>query len=554
MTRFVFCVAFAAVFVGGSARADYIDHFAAKDDVGVFKIPSRGDTRVLVIPVIVDDLPFAEGDEAAFLDDVADFYADGDVVDVDGKFRFTTWYQQASLGRFHPHVDVAAPVHFPSCPTLGAHEDCEIPRGAGITDGDLAGAVSTLKDAMGFMNEIFLCASDGPSAERLCTSGGGVDFADYDTSGNVEGVADGFVDGVILISNAGFPGIALPVKDLSTQRILAFAGPFPDFVYDGVTVPSVAIAGRTARPGRETFVSVHEFGHLMGFCDLYNESGATDDLPYTLMGGWFYSTPASLLDPFSRLAIGWGNVTQVSGPGTFTLKTAATSGEILKVGDGDEFFLIEHRKKRADTLDGDLSIDSGVFVERVRLAKRPSATPGNYFTTLQNCVDCTPFDSLLMAEEADGDYDLQKGRGRDDSTALFQSGDTFAPSGDTAPRSLAHPVFSTNLLSGAPTGITVTTDSVDNDGATVTIDAPAVADPCAALADLCTGDCVVDGGHARCGDFGEFPASVVGDVEDVIDSGCACAASSKDGNEGAFVGFAVVLVTVRRRGKRPMPR
>ena len=49
----------------------------------------------------------------------------------------------------------------------------------------------------------------------------------------------------------------------------------------------------------------HFIGHLLGFADLYNESQTTTDLPYSLMGGWYYDTAASLLDPFSRVAIGW---------------------------------------------------------------------------------------------------------------------------------------------------------------------------------------------------------------------------------------------------------
>jgi len=541
-----------AVFAGG-ARADYIDHFATRADVGLYKVPSKGETRVLVIPVIVDNVAFNDGDEAAFLDDLANFYADDDISVFDGGFRFTSFYEQQSLGRFHPRAEVAAPVHFPSCPPLGAYANCEIPRGAGISEGDLQGALAVLVDALAFMDEIFTCATDGPGGARTCTAGGGVDFAAFDKSGNQEGIADGFVDGVILVSNAGFPGIALPVKDLATTSLLSFFGPFPAFSYDGVTVASVAIAGRTTRPGRETFISVHEFGHLLGFCDLYNESGAASDLPYTFMGGWYYSTPASLLDPFSRIAIGWANVIQVAGPGTFTLPTAGTSGVVLKVGDGDEFFLVEHRKQVPLSFDGDLEVDSGVFVERVQLSKRPLPTAGNYFTTLQNCVNCTPFDAMLMAEEADGDYDLQKNRGRDDTTALFQSGDSIAPSTNTAPRSLQNPTFSTNLLSGAPTGLTITVSSSDDDGATVDVDGADVSDPCAALGDLCVGDCAVDDdGHGRCGDFALYGVAAEEDEADLGLSGGGCRCGAGDGDGAGSVGVALAFFWHRfRRRTRP---
>jgi M6 family metalloprotease-like protein/MYXO-CTERM domain-containing protein len=550
-------VVVAGLVVPASSRADYIDHFATRDDVGLYKVPSRGATRVLVIPVIVDDLPFEQGSEEAFVDDIDAFYADDDGNLLGDGFTFTRYWEQASLGRFRPTATVAPPVRFPACPPLGAYADCAIPRGAGLPDGDVQGAIAVLGDALDFLNEIVLCATAGPSPERTCTVGGGVDLADYDTSGP-DGAPDGFVDGVIVVSNAAFPGIALPVRDLSQSNLLRFFGPFPEFSYDGVVVPSVAIAGRASRPQRQTWVSVHEFGHLLGFADLYNESGSTTDLPYTLMGGWFYDTPASLLDAFSRVAIGWANVVQVAGPGTFTLPTAATSGVVLKVGDGDEFFLVEHRQRIDGAVDGDLGVEQGVFVERVRLARRPSPAPGSYFNTLRSCVNCTAFDPMLMVEEADGRYDLQRGRARDDADDLFSAGDTIGPSDDVAPRSAAHAPFSTNRLDGGRTGLAITVEASSAEGASVTIEGPALADPCAALGALCAGACVVDdGGHGRCGDFLVFPPAPPdaapdnppGDADGLATSaGCGCSsAGARDGM--SFVGLVVVaaLAVVRRR-------
>ena len=398
--------------VSADAHADYIDHFATRADVGLYKAPSRGATKVLVIPVFVDDQPYSAGSEKAFVAEINDFFADDDRSVFDGGFRFTPYWEQASLGRFRPSAVVAAPVHFPTCPPLGDNVDCEIPRGAGIADGDLTAAINALTDAMTFLDQVFLCATAGPAQGRACTSGGGVDLHDVDVSGGDEGVPDGFVDGVIVVSNAAFPGIALPVKDLSQQQLLRLFGPFPSFSYSGsdgvepVTIAAVGIAGFASKPQRETFVSLHEFGHLLGFADLYNEAGTTTDLPYSLMGGWYYEDAASLLDPFSRLAIGWANVIEVSTSGTFELPTASRSGVVLKVGGGDEFLLVEHRTKVANALDGDLSVSSGVLIERVRLARRPLPAPGSYFSTLQHCVNCNPFDAMLTIEEADGDYGL----------------------------------------------------------------------------------------------------------------------------------------------------
>lgn len=527
------------------ARADYIDHFATRADVGLYKVPSQGTTRVLVIPVIVDDQPFSAGSEAAFRAELDDFFAVDDRSVFDGGFRFTAYWEQASLGRFRPEAVVADPVRFSTCPPLGAHADCRIPRGAGFAEGDIAGAAATLQSSLRFVDEIFRCALEGPGGDRRCTGGGGVDLAAFDQSG-VAGVADGFVDGVLIVSNAAFPGIALPVKDLSQQPLLALLGALPSFTYGEHTIPSVGIAGFARAPARETFVAVHEFGHLLGFCDLYNEAGTTTDLPWSVMGGWYSSTPASLLDPFSRVAIGWGNVIDVGGPGTFRLPNATRSGVVLKVGRGNEFFLVEHRARSDGAIDGDLEVGSGVFIERVRLNKRPSSTPGSYLQTLQACVNCEAFDSLLMVEEADGAYDLQFRRARDDAADLFQAGQGMAPSSDIRPRSTSNPVFSTNLLSGAPTGLTITVDDSDDDGATITVGAPARADACGDLDALCLQDCVVDeDGHGRCGAFEVFPTPTPTDDDDDLRlaGGCAC-----PGAQGA--GLLPVLFLVRRRRRR----
>jgi M6 family metalloprotease-like protein/uncharacterized protein (TIGR03382 family) len=539
--------------IAAPAHADYIDHFATRSDVGLYKVPSRGTTRVLVIPVFVDDQPYSTGDDASFLTEIEDFFAVDDRSVFDGGFRFTSYWEQASLGRFRPEATVAAPVHFPSCPPLGDNEDCAIPRGAGVADGDIAGAARTLKDAMLFLNETILCASAGPSAERRCTSGGGVDLAAFDTSGTRQGVTDGFVDGVIVISNAQFPGIALPVRDLSSQPLLSFLGPLPSFVYpspgtDGITVPSIGIAGFERAPARETFVAVHEFGHLLGFCDLYNEAGTTTDLPWTVMGGWFYSTPASLLDPFSRVAIGWANVVEISGPGRFTIPSAARSGVVLKVGQGDEFFLVEHRQRTDDAVDGDLEVDSGVFIERVRLQKRPASAPGSYLATLQNCVNCVAFDPMLMVEEADGAYDLQRGEPRDDAADLFQSGQAIGPSTNLAARSVQNPEFSTNLLSGAATNLRITVVESTANGAVIEVEAPLLADPCFDLDNLCLQDCAVDDdGQGRCGAFETFPEAGPEPAAEPGDGGCTCGTST---NVSSAAPAVLLLALWSRRRRR----
>jgi hypothetical protein len=264
------------------------------------------------------------------------------------------------------------------------------------------------------------------------------------------------------------------------------------------------------------------------------------------MGGWYYDEPASLLDPFSRVAIGWANVVAVGGPGTFALPTSATSGTVLKIGDGDEFFLVEHRRRYPDVLDDDLGVSAGVLVQRVRLARRPSPEAGFYFNTLSECVNCNPFDGMLTVEEADGRYDLQRGGARDDAADLFVAGGVLGPSSDTAPRTAETAVGSTNLFAGPATGITITIEALNDDGATVRVDAPALADPCGALGTLCPSGCVVDDeGHGRCGDFASFPPTAVEEPAPP-DGGCDCRTTNAATWPGAV--FALALL-VRRRGR-----
>jgi MYXO-CTERM domain-containing protein len=513
------------------AHADYIDHFANPDDIGLLKVPRFGTTKVLVIPVIIEDQPFQQGSEQAFLDELDAFYdpnAEG--------WAFTPYWEATSLGRFRPEATVANPVRFAACPPLGAHEDCRIPRGAGLAEGDTQGAVQVLVDAFDFLDVIFRCASEGPTGD--CEGGGGVDFSAFDTSGVEQGVPDDVVDGVIVVSNAGFPGIALPVKDLSNNDLIGLFGPFPEFIYDDTLVPAAAISGNV----NAAFVSVHEFGHLMGWCDLYNEAGTTTDMPYTLMGGWFYQDPGSLPDAYSRAAAGFAHVVQVAGDGTFTLRPADESGTVLKVGTGNEFFMVELRRKVEGALDGDLTEPFGVVVERVRLQQRPSPEQGRYFGTLQDCVNCTPFDTFLSIEQADGRFELENRFPRDDDEDLFQAGNEIAPSDDTEPRTLENQVFSTNRYDGSKTDITIRVVDVTSTSATIEIEAPAVDDPCAEIGAFCQIEaCALrDDGAGECGAV-PVPDDVIPPIE-----GCTCATSSPLGL-GGFAAAGLALLTLRRR-------
>src|SRR5688572_7090535 len=103
----------------GPAFADYIDHFANPNDIGKLKIPRAGETNVVVIPVIIEDLPFEQGSEAAFLEELNAFFDPAAT-----GWAFTPYWVTTSLGRFTPRATVAAPVRVATCPPIGEFEDC----------------------------------------------------------------------------------------------------------------------------------------------------------------------------------------------------------------------------------------------------------------------------------------------------------------------------------------------------------------------------------------------------------------------------------------------
>ncbi|MBI5497868.1 MAG: hypothetical protein HY904_22865 [Deltaproteobacteria bacterium] len=473
-------VLFPLLLAATAVRADFIDHLATAADVGKMKGPHRGSPRVLVIPLVVDDEPFesGQGNAAGFEAELRAFYGPPGA-----GFGFQRYFAAASLGRFTPEVSVASPVHIPTCPQLGPYTGCAIPRN-GISGGDILGSVQLLQDVLRFLDEILVCAQDGPGSGRSCTAGGGADLGEVDVEGPA-GVPDGWVDGVLLVSNAPFGGIALPVRWLRDNPLLQFTyPPLPDFTYGSQQVGIVAIAGRSGAPRHAAYVSVHEYGHVLGLADLYNESGSTTDMPYSVMGDWGYDVAASLPDPFSRVVLGWAQLHQVTGPGTLVLPPAAETGKVYKLGTGREFFLLEYRT-RGNLTDGDLTVPGGVVVQRVRLDQLPSPNEGSFLGTLANCVNCSAWDPMLLVEQADGRYDLQQSLPRADADDLYRENDALLPSTDTQPRGASHMVSSTNRLDGTPTGLSLTVESITATEARVRVDAPAVADGCAELGWLC---------------------------------------------------------------------
>ena len=154
-----------------------MDHFVVREDVGPRKAPYLGDAKLVLIPIEVAGFPPI--DEAA----LQRFFSPDD------PNGFVQYYETASLGRYRPRVTVTPKVTYASCPLPAAQfPTCEIARGD----------ISAFTAGMDMMREAVKKADEA-----------GFDFAPMDVNGR-KGVADGWVDGVMLLTNVPFGGIAFP--------------------------------------------------------------------------------------------------------------------------------------------------------------------------------------------------------------------------------------------------------------------------------------------------------------------------------------------------------
>lgn len=455
------------------AHAGFIDHFATDEDIGRDKVPNRGHSRILIVPIIVDESNLPAGHTLVARAE-SFFAADSEPP------AFRDYFRVASLGRFDAEAVLGPTLTLPSCPfDVSPQGRCTIDRG----DTSVLGrATVVLKDLLDTLDPL-------------------VDFSNFDINGATPGAPDGVIDGIIFLSNIDFGGIALP-----HSRLCELGGSFcdvPDWdpTYDDTLIPFVAIAASGGRDiERAMFLSIHEFGHLLGLADLYDESNATTDLPYSFMGGWRYDAQPDMPCGPSRYLLGWGNPVQADGPGTYRLGGAAETGDHLKLGTGDEYFMLEHRRAFGP-YDAGISTP-GLALYHVTLERQPSTDIHSFVTTLIDCVNCLPWKPFIMLEQADGLYELQSGPGeRDDSGDLFRAGDSFPSAADHAPLSAENQAFDSNRYDGTSTGIAITSIVEDGDTFAVTVAHPSLENACEDLrcpgGQTCKGGVCISGGGAQ---------------------------------------------------------
>ena len=240
-----------------------------------------------------------------------------------------------------------------------------------------------------------------------------------------------------MIPNFGVGGIALPIG-------LLRQGGAP--MLDSVQVGHIGIA-------QSQFVAVHEFGHLLGFTDLYDESKQASDMPYSLMSH-FSGNKLPFLDAFSRVQIGWAAVEDVVGEKQVQVRPATLDGHVVRLGTGaKEYFLVENRGP-APPWDTDMQT-RGLAVWHVDERRLPDGADDSFVTPLGRCVNCDTWRPLLMLVPADGKFDLQFRRARNDREDLFLEGDMLIPGALREPLRPKALAFDSNRYDGVPTGVVI---------------------------------------------------------------------------------------------------
>lgn len=464
----------AAVFAASAARADFLDLWVNKSasESGALKAPALGHSRILVIPVQVNAAP-SDLHPPLNMPRLRQFFTEDDSL----TFGFRSYLRAASLGRFEAEADVMEPIVFDGCPTSLAQTGCSI----GASD------VSALPTGIEFVREIFRIAHD----ERH------VNFLRYDVNG-LDGGPDGYADGVILIVNTPKVGLAFPIFLLNGAGSGDLAGGHGGaFMFDGVKIPTVAVAGIRAAnnmPSAE-YVATHEFGKLLGLADLsYAHPAGNDPAPkyaglhFSVMGDWGYDNSAVLPDAESRRVLGWTNTHVVSGSETIRLKPIAAGGQVLKLGmmrtGGHlEYFLAEARGAHSQ-LDKLMNADglptAGLAVYHVDWSRGPKPNAGTFVERVLHCLACDPFRPFIQNLEPDGRFTFITGGLTSDDQLLFREGAAVLPSFGAPAFDSTHLEFNTNYYDGTESGISISNVHVDDvtGDVTATFGAPLVLDAC----------------------------------------------------------------------------
>jgi immune inhibitor A len=252
------------------------------------------------------------------------------------------------------------------------------------------------------------------------------DLKRFDTDG------DGFVDGIFLI-HAGGGAEAEPNPQKRNEIIWSHKWTLPTpFVNQGVTVYAYSTEPEDGRVG----VFSHEFGHVLGLPDLYDESYRSEGVgAWCLMGGGSWGgggNKPTRMSCWCLSKLGWIKPINAKS-GAYTLDALENNAtDCLRVWtggkSGPEYFMLENRqaKGRDSALPG-----SGLAVWHIDEARSDNTNPLAYKVGLM---------------QADGKRDLELAKNNGDDGDLFPGSSKKKSFNDrTKPSSRAHDCSSTNV-------------------------------------------------------------------------------------------------------------
>lgn len=289
-------------------------------------VPTTGKHDVLVILVDFKDLHFSDNagtpDPKEYYDR---FFHQNGFSDFGARGSAHDYYYEGSCGLYDPQFRVLGPVE-----VAGSYKDYAGPNGSENTYRMIQEAV------------------------RLADEQYDVDFRDFDTDG------DGKVDNVYCLY-AGYGRADSGESESIWPHSYELANRDATFLVDNVVVDRYTVSqqvnGQTHEPvGIGTFV--HEFGHVLGFADHYNNSSKLGN-PVNNVGQWDLMASGSYndnqncpptLSAFERYSLGWTEPVEldVTTEGFVEMTSYMETGQCFRVSvsEGDrEYFLIENRQQ-----------------------------------------------------------------------------------------------------------------------------------------------------------------------------------------------------------------
>ena len=346
-----------------------------------YNVPTTGDRDVLVILVEFADKKF---DECAGMGDPRDYYDrffhEEGFSDNGCHGSAYDYYYKGSSGKYRPDFHVLGPIQ-----VSGGYADY---AGQG-------GSAATYR----MIQEVV------PLADRMYD----IDFSQFDTDG------DGSIDNVYCLY-AGYGQADSPVSDSIWPHSYNLAAIHAEFEIDGVTVDRYTVSqqvnGVTGLPvGIGTFV--HEFGHVLGLADHYNNSSPLGNPPnnvgnWDVMSSGSYNNDQNCPAPFSafeRYSLGWCEPTRLDprDPRKISISPYMDSGECFRIDvrpDDKEYFLIENRQQT----DWDSYLPGhGVLVWHIEEDQYKWDNNKPNYDQNHQCVDIVEAGKLLTASGHDSD-------------------------------------------------------------------------------------------------------------------------------------------------------